>query len=576
MNEKEKNRKEWVKTVAIIFLSILLVLTFFSNTIMNYSLPEVATQYVESGNITAKVRGSGVVESGDPYSVKLKTTSSSNVSGTYEVESIEVKVGDKVEKGDVLCHLVAGESKALKEAQDALDKQILNYEIQILQGDATNDVLAHARTGNTSSMSSYQARILAKEDEIKRLEQELEEAKDTLAAWTKQQSVTVTADDEKKKLDAAQAAYDAAQAVVNDSQISQWEANITNLTQSWEETYNGTIIFTTDGKVKDMVLASGATVSGGDAESMEVVRTSINTLRDNINNRKVEIGYEANKAKLSELKAALDKAQKNYDEELDDQKDNVSDKVDDWTKEVTNRQKRLDEAKTEKTKLISNIVNELNWGETLSGLQENVAKLKAEDVSNEVTAPISGDIISVNVKSGQETPSDNILFTIQPEGKGYTMSISVTNEQAKRLSVGDRAELANSWRYDDVDVVLSSIKPDPQKPSQNKLLKFDISGGVTAGQSLSLSIGQKSANYDLTVPNSAIREDNNGKFILTVTTKSTPLSNRYIATRVDVEVLASDDTRSAINAPLYGYEYVITTSTAPVESGKQVRLANNN
>ena len=50
------------------------------------------------------------------------------------------------------------------------------------------------------------------------------------------------------------------------------------------------------------------------------------------------------------------------------------------------------------------------------------------------------------------------------------------------------------------------------------------------------------------------------------------MGNRYIATRVDVEVLASDDNNTAISAPLYGYEYVITTSTKPVEAGKQVRL----
>lgn len=120
---------------------------------------------------------------------------------------------------------------------------------------------------------------------------------------------------------------------------------------------------------------------------------------------------------------------------------------------------------------------------------------------------------------------------------------------------------------------LSAIKPDPENPGKNKLLVFDVSGDVQAGQSLSLSVGQKSQNYDLIVPTSAIREDNNGKFILTVESKSSPLGNRYIATRVDVEVLAQDDTQSAISAALYGYEYVITTSTKPVEAGKQVRLA---
>ena len=70
MNENGKKKREWVKTAAIVFLSVMLVLTFFSNTIMNYSLPEVATQYVQSGSITAKIRGSGVVESSDPYNLE--------------------------------------------------------------------------------------------------------------------------------------------------------------------------------------------------------------------------------------------------------------------------------------------------------------------------------------------------------------------------------------------------------------------------------------------------------------------------------------------------------------------------
>ena len=58
MEFKTANR-EWVKNAAIIFLAVLLVLTFFSNTIMNRSLVEVATARVTDGNIVAKVRGTG-------------------------------------------------------------------------------------------------------------------------------------------------------------------------------------------------------------------------------------------------------------------------------------------------------------------------------------------------------------------------------------------------------------------------------------------------------------------------------------------------------------------------------------
>ena len=47
MEETKVSKREWVKTAAIIFLAILLVLTFFSNTIMNATLPEVAAQQIE-------------------------------------------------------------------------------------------------------------------------------------------------------------------------------------------------------------------------------------------------------------------------------------------------------------------------------------------------------------------------------------------------------------------------------------------------------------------------------------------------------------------------------------------------
>ena len=87
-NTNPSKRREWVKNAAIIFLSIMLVLTFFSNTIMNYSLPEVATEYVQRGMITEKVRGTGNLEATDPYSVV--------VTESRKIESVNVKKGDMV------------------------------------------------------------------------------------------------------------------------------------------------------------------------------------------------------------------------------------------------------------------------------------------------------------------------------------------------------------------------------------------------------------------------------------------------------------------------------------------------
>ena len=41
---------------------------------------------------------------------------------------------------------------------------------------------------------------------------------------------------------------------------------------------------------------------------------------------------------------------------------------------------------------------------------------------------------------------------------------------------------------------------------------------------------------------------------------------------MDVQVIASDETQSAVSGALSGYEFVITTSTKPVEAGNLVRL----
>ncbi len=207
--------------------------------------------------------------------------------------------------------------------------------------------------------------------------------------------------------------------------------------------------------------------------------------------------------------------------------------------------------------------------------QETVQKLTEKTTNAKVVAEVAGTVTQVNVVGGKTTNPEEPAMVLQPEGKGYFLSFSVSNDQAKRISVGDQADLVNAWRYDDVSLTVASIKNDPQNPGQQKLVTLDITGDVTPGQNMNVSIGQKSANYDLVVPNSAIREDNNGKFVLTVVSKSSPLGNRYIATRVDVEVLASDDTKSAVSGALYNWDYVIVTATKPVEAGKQVRLANN-
>ena len=160
MDEKTASkRRDWVKNAAIIFLAVMLVLTFFSNTIMNYSLPEVATQYVQRGTITAKVRGTGTVEATDPYNVMVKES--------RVISSVAVKQGDTVEKDQVIYYLEDAESDELKKAEDELEDLELAYMKGLFGGTISPEIINKVASGRTDTFATYQAKVT---DMVNRLE----------------------------------------------------------------------------------------------------------------------------------------------------------------------------------------------------------------------------------------------------------------------------------------------------------------------------------------------------------------------------------------------------------------------
>lgn len=658
MNASTK-RREWIKNVAIIFLAVMLVLTFFSNTIMNYSLPEVATQYVQRGTITAKVRGTGNVEATDPYNVVAKETRT--------IASVAVKQGDEVEKDQVLYYLEDAESDELKKAEDELEDLELAYMKGLFGSTVSPEIISKVSSGRTDSFAGYQAMVTDMQTRIDAAEARVKECQDAVNNISLQSTVdsnnagVSTVVDELEKDDAA---TDLANAEVSfnrwkekrvaeiQSAIREKESQIADLETLIEkaQSISGDTSTATGGSTDTVVeqrreevenkfgaiqllriQGSNAIKSSKESEvkdwydkidwelltneeqkkceaaygeyrvAVDLLNEAINTLKEYGNDTQDQLS-ELNKLKdkllslnnkLAEVNAItigsnesaadaqkrLDQATRNITEITNANKQTqaaYANKKAQAEAALANAQAVLELLKTEQTELSADINAELDLSKTnkdIADKKEEIAKLKEKSMGAAVTAPVAGTVTSLSYVAGETTKPEETAAVIQVAGKGFTLSFSVTNEQAKKVQVGDTAELQNSWYYEDVQAILSAIKPDPESQGQKKLLVFDVTGtSIQAGQALNLSVGQRSSEYELVVPNSAIREDSNGKFILTVESKSSPLGNRYIATRVDVEVLASDDNNTAVSAGLYGYEYVITTSTKPVEAGKQVRL----
>lgn len=285
----------------------------------------------------------------------------------------------------------------------------------------------------------------------------------------------------------------------------------------------------------------------------------------------VKNDLKSEQQKQSAVKEQLDSAQT----KLDSLKADMPKTPEQLGEEIKTAQKQLTTLVTNNSKADSLFALEIQKDqEAIEKQREKVEKLKEKTYTGEITAKVTGTISNLNCVAGQKVDAGSSYGEIEVDGKGYTMEISVTNEQAASVHVGDRCSITDYYWGPEVKMTVASIKPDTSNPGKGKILEIEIDGEVSEGQTFNLSIGDRQTSYDLVVPNSAIREDSNGKYILIASVKSTPLGNRYIAKRVNVTVIKKDNLNSAVDAGTeYGYEYVITSSTAPVEEGSQVRLA---
>lgn len=657
--ENSVRKREWVKTAAIIFLAVLLVLTFFSKTIMNASLPEVAAQQAASGAINARIRGSGTVEASEVYNVTIKQT--------RKVASVLVKTGQEINVGDTMFVLEAEDSDELKQAETDLETLQQNYDKSLIEAgntasqenydlqkakEAYNEALAIYNQYSSVSATQLATQKAAADAKLKELQtakttidnqltklKAEKEYTDAQATVTEHEATVKSLETEKETLLAsadipnpsARNAKAIQDEINNIKGLNEYIKNIT-LYESTFTTFSSlcnddkSIMeecrlhkesmlarirsggsskpSTSEGDNKDYGLYAYSEIDedqqvqnywdaydalfpfyyGGTTKEHKKISTGLVDLQNNLKVATIN-------DKIDEANHAMSTAQTivgNYERSIDDltkQSDSLDSQITDQQTAVDKLTSASSAAETVKStkKTLEDLVFKQNLGDSSSidmeaskkaieRKQAEVDKLRENADELEVKSSVSGTIASIDASAGKSIGGEEQpLATINVTDRGFTVKIDVTNDQAKKVKTGDTAELVNFWGGDAVatlDQITSS------KTAGNRTLVFTLTGDIQAGQNVTLSIGQKSANYDALIPLSGLREDSNGKFVYVLESKSSPLGSRYIATRVTVQELARDDKSAAVSGISSG-DFIITTSNKPVEAGKQVRLADN-
>lgn len=536
MKEFLKKNRTWVIKLAAVFFVILLLLTFFSNTIMNYSLPQVATQTLQSGTITSKVRGSGTVTTANPYNV--------TVSSERKIKIVNVKEGDSVEQGALLVMFEDTDSSDLTQAKKTLEQAKTDYQKYIVANELSNEVVQRVENGQYGDFSGYKTR--------------LEQAKQSVDAYqTQVDSYTSST----KKL---QAQLDALQNTTADTSAEQSALDVANQELQAAQAEQTTAENTVNSMQEQYSLyqESGNDVSGV-AASLAVAKNTLMNAQNRVTNAQLAV---------DKAQAALTAKQDNSQNKPEISK--IQTQLNSENAILSAATDNLTKAQSDHGKIMAEMNSEAELAALYSAISDAQSALDklTVDGGNKITAPVSGVVSNITITKGQTVAAAETLMTITGKDNGYTATITVTSEQAKRVKTGDTADINESWYYSDIAATVTAIRNDKENPGKSKLIDLKVTGDVTEGTTLNFAIGDKSKTYDMIVPNGAVREDNNGKFILIIREKSSPLGNRYFAKRIDVDVTASDDVNSAVTGELEGYEYVITTSTKAIKAGDQVRL----
>ena len=640
-NENRSPRKEVIKNIAIVFLAVLLVLTFFSNTFMNYTLPQVSAVYVNQGTISEQIRGSGTVEAAESYEVKFDQTRT--------VKSVAVKTGQTINAGDTLFELEDSDSDELTQAQKDLEDKELDYKKAVLaQSDSSkyqSDYLeiqkaekelselqakyqaALAGTDPLSSALNDYNSLKSRSDKLTKEKEDLNNQLSAVNADTSDDMINLTgeyydtlrADKDRvteleKKVETAQSDYDELSKDVGAdtdyaSKIEETRKSIESATVELNQLYislynakadDDTTSISASIATKSLEIdqlqrdlsnyLAKSTTSGVLKTKLKNAENTLNKAKKNLNSAKDTLSNDVRTIKL-EIKAKLDKVTA----ELDDvtlKLTNAGTAKDDATAagylsasqlelKISEQKDTVDNlyAALEIKKQTDSVTNESNQldleakKKDIERQKEKVEKLKSEAFDAVVTAKMGGTVESVSVTAGSEVAAGTVAAVISVSDLGYTVSFSVKNDQAKKVKVGDKAEITSWYWGDSFSATLSEVKTDTTNPQTQKTLVFNVTGSdISTGQTITLSMGSKGQPYSAVVPNAAVREDSNGKFVLVKEAKSSPLGTRYKAVRYDIEVLAKDDNNTAVNG-LMGSEYVITTSTKPIQAGDQVRPA---
>lgn len=547
---KGSARRARVIKAMIAFVAILAVLTFFSNTIMNMTIPKVLGQYASRGNLSYSNSSKGKVVVDNMTEIK-------GLDGRV-VDEIKVTSYDILQKGDTIL--------TLKPIEDDTDLETKKEQLKGLEREKAYE--ARQPKEKTDFSMNIDAINLAKTT--------LSEAKDTLKKVQNKKNVMNSnqkiIDEESVKEVSLEAAVSAAAKTVEDlkTQIDKIKAEKAPLDAQitvYQET-------NTPEPTEDELLNNStpyAILVNKVKEKEEEIKKIEAQLAP------AEARMKEASADLAECQGKIEKAQ-NEISSLDNLPSEAAAKnaVSSAQNQLDKANKDYSSAKTEASINADKAKDDANdRDEKIAKLKAEIEKLEAAAKITEIKAPAAGYVYNLAVSAGDSLTAKTIVGYILPEtNRECSVTFSFETKTAQNIWAGQQLEVTSGFVQ---GCTVMSKKPDPDNPRGAMLVKCRVEGNESwPDEEVTVNAGRGNDNYKCVVPSSAVNEDNSGHFVYAIVGSSTPLGDKYTVKRIDVSVEATDGAYSAItsnNGELDKYDVMIVIrAEKPLEDGQRVRL----
>lgn len=578
MADKKKTRR-WVVRAIVGFLVIMLLLTFFSNTIMNATIPKVVAEHAQWGNLSFSNTQKGTLECTNKTEYKVPK----GLAGR-KIDKIEYTTFDSIGKNDVIFTLKEVEdTEAYDTKVDDLDelKKKLGYDARAPKDTSTEDNLKDSITTAKDAVDD----AAEKYNESKNKDQTISNANQTIQDNS---GSLVTAEAEVEAITATVEDYETKISEIN-TEIAKIDEKITILqtvatptptaapttdptsesTDATDETSETTPAETTP--------APSVTPVPGSIEDYEAQKATLEeqkkTLETNLADAKARL--DAASAEKARLDGVIKEAEDTITSanQLDDE-DDAKKELDKANKTLTDAQKSYDNSQInagiQNDKDADQLAKDLK---KIEKMEKEIAEMKEAMETTEIKAPVGGVLYDVSVNEGDELQEGQLLFSVLPDYTDIecTVEFTFTTQAAQGIQVGQELTCETTW-IDSVKVL--SIKPDKSSPRDYRIVKCSVEAEyLYPGEEVKVTAGKSNQNYDNIVPSSAVIKDNTGYFVYALVEKSTPLGTKYTVKKIDVTVEETDGARTAIKGDGLDSKYqYVTRSEEPLKDGDRVRL----